>query len=137
MSKILIVVIASLTAAACSFTPPGNMSGSGGSGFGGRINIGGFGGSASQGPCVGLQCQQSTCKMGGCMQPACTGGVVTTLSGKVYDPAGKFPLSNVDVYIPNTALAPFTDGPSCDTCATNLSGDPIVKAKTDATGKFR
>jgi hypothetical protein len=88
-------------------------------------------------PCVGLACQQSTCKMGNCVQPACAPGTATTLSGKVYDPAGKVPLYNVDVYVPNSALAAYTDGPSCDTCGNKLSGDPIVKATTDATGSFK
>jgi hypothetical protein len=88
-------------------------------------------------PCVGLTCQQSTCKMGGCVQPACPAGAATTLSGKVYDPAGKVPLYNVDVYVPNKPLTPYTDGPACDTCSNRLSGDPIVKATTDAAGNFK
>jgi hypothetical protein len=138
MSKILVVVcgLVSLTAA-CAFDPPG-LSRNGGAGGGGgtRPPIGGFSG-AAQGPCQGLQCQQSTCKMGNCTQQPCTGGVVTTLSGKVYDPAGKVPLYNVDVYVPNAPLSSFTDGASCDTCATSLSGSPVVKTKTDAAGNFR
>jgi hypothetical protein len=88
-------------------------------------------------PCEGLACRQSTCKMGNCTQPACAAGAPTTLSGKVYDPAGKVPLYNVDVYVPNTALADYKDGPSCDTCGNKLSGNPIVKATTDATGSFK
>jgi hypothetical protein len=120
----------------CAFSP-GNAGGGGG--VGGIVipPLGGFGGGASQGPCQGLQCQQSTCKMGSCIQPACTGGVVTTLSGKVYDPAGKVPLSNVDVFVPNAPLAPYTDGPACDTCAKALSGSPVVRTKTDTTGSFK
>lgn len=134
MSKLYVLFIASLTAAACSFTPQGGPTGGGG--IGGIRLDGGFAGT-TQGPCTGLQCQQSTCKMGNCTQPACTGGVVTTLTGKVFDPAGKVPLYNVDVYVPNAPLTPYTDGPSCDTCATNLSGMPIVKTKTDTAGNFR
>jgi hypothetical protein len=88
-------------------------------------------------PCEGLACQQSTCKMGACVQPACPAGSPTTLSGKVYDPAGKVPLYNVDVYIPNAALADYKDGPACDTCGNRLSGNPIVKATTDAAGNFK
>jgi hypothetical protein len=88
-------------------------------------------------PCQGLQCQQSTCKVGNCMQPACPAGTPTTLSGKVYDPAGKVPLYNIDVYIPNAALSDYTDGPACDTCSNRTSGSPVVKAVTDATGSFK
>ena len=119
----------------CAFSPGAAPSGQAGAGAT-HPPIGGFGGSVSQGPCQGLQCQQSTCKTGGCVQPACTGGTVTRLTGKVYDPAGKVPLSNVDVFVPNAALAPYTDGPACDTCAMALSGAPVVRAKTDATGSF-
>ena len=119
----------------CTFSPAAQPTGAGGH-AGTLPPLGGFGGSVTQGPCQGLQCQQSTCKMGGCMQPACAGGTVTRLTGKVYDPAGKVPLPNVDVFVPNAALAPYTDGPACDTCAMALSGAPVVRAKTDASGSF-
>ena len=133
MTSLRVAILAALVFGGCSFSP-GAAPPSGGGGAG-LIGFGGHGG-IGQGPCTGLQCQQSTCKMGNCTQPACTGGVVTTLSGKVYDPAGKVPLSNVDVFIPNTALADYTDGPACDTCAMALSGSPVVKTKTDTAGNF-
>jgi hypothetical protein len=133
MTSLRVAMLAALVFGGCSFSP-GAAPPSGGGGAG-LIGFGGHGG-IGQGPCTGLQCQQSTCKMGNCTQPACTGGVVTTLSGKVYDPAGKVPLSNVDVFIPNTALADYTDGPACDTCAMALSGSPVVKTKTDTAGNF-
>jgi hypothetical protein len=133
MTSLRVAILAGLVFGGCSFSP-GAAPPSGGGGAG-LIGFGGHGG-IGQGPCTGLQCQQSTCKMGNCTQPACTGGVVTTLSGKVYDPAGKVPLSNVDVFIPNTALADYTDGPACDTCAMALSGSPVVKTKTDTAGNF-
>jgi len=133
MTSLRVAILAALVFGGCSFSP-GAAPPSGGGGAG-LIGFGGHGG-IGQGPCTGLQCQQSTCKMGNCTQPACTGGVVTTLSGKVYDPAGKVPLSNMDVFIPNTALADYTDGPACDTCAMALSGSPVVKTKTDTAGNF-
>src|SRR4029079_5634076 len=66
----------------------------------------------------------------------CGGGVVTRLIGKVYDPAGKVPLPDVDVFVPNKPLADYVDGPACDTCAMALSGSPVVHAKTDTMGNF-
>jgi hypothetical protein len=74
--------------------------------------------------------------MGNCTQPACAGGTVTRLTGTVTDPAGKVPLPNIDVYVPNAALAPYTDGPACDTCSAALSGSPVVRTKTDTAGNF-
>jgi hypothetical protein len=134
MSTARVTLLAAMVLGGCGFSPGGSSGTPGIGGFGG--GLGGFGGSASQGPCVGLQCQQSTCKMGNCAQPPCTGGVVTTLSGTVYDPAGKVPLSNVDVFIPNAALAQYVDGPACDTCSMALSGSPVVRTKTDTAGHF-
>lgn len=120
--------------AGCSFNPSGL---GGGGGNGGRPPMAGAGGTAPTTPCTGLRCQQSTCRTGSCTQPACQGGAVTTLSGRIYDPAGKVPLYNVNVYVPNQPLAAYTDGPVCETCETTLSGDPVVKATTDAAGNFR
>jgi len=77
-------------------------------------------------PCVGLKCQQVTCQSG-----------KTTVTGTVYDPAGKNPLYNVVVYVPNAPLDVIKHGPVCDSCGgANVSGSPVVTALTDATGKF-
>ena len=45
--------------------------------------------------CQGLECQIVKCD----------GGLTTTLSGVVYDPAGLRPVPNVAVYVPNGATA--------------------------------
>jgi hypothetical protein len=80
----------------------------------------------SSGACVNLQCRQR----------ACAGGASTTISGKVYDPAGRNPLYNVVVYVPNAALEPLRTGASCDSCSSLFSGSPIAVAQTDALGAF-
>lgn len=83
-------------------------------------------GSADAPACVGLRCQQVQC----------TGPSTTTVTGKVYDPAGKNPLYNAIVYVPNAPLAPITEGVTCDRCGELTSGAPIAVALTDATGSF-
>ena len=67
---------------------------------------------------------------------ACSGSDLTTVSGTVYDPAGKVPLYNVTVYVPNRELAPLTEGAICLPCDTSLSGEPIVQSVTDSAGHF-
>jgi len=63
-------------------------------------------------------------------------GCVTTLSGTVYDPAGKLPLFNVVVYVPSEPLEPISQGAGCQTCDGHFSGRPIAAALSDAAGKF-
>ena len=94
-----------------------------GSGTGGALF--GTGGGGGGGPCKGLECQQVKCD----------GGVTTTVSGTVYEPAGKVPLYNVVVYVPNAPLNPIQEGSSCDKCGA-LSGDPVVTTITDTKGNF-
>jgi hypothetical protein len=77
-------------------------------------------------PCVNLQCKKSRC----------AGGITTSISGTVYDPAGKNPLYNVAVYVPNEPVAPLKTGPSCDDCKSLYTGSPVAAAVTDASGKF-
>jgi hypothetical protein len=83
-------------------------------------------GSSGSGPCTGLAC----------MVPTCTGTAKTTISGTVRDPAGKVPLYNVTVYVPNAPLDDIPEGASCDKCSVQLSGKPIATALTDANGHF-
>ena len=78
-----------------------------------------------KGPCMGLACAVATC----------TGGGKTTITGKVYDPAGKVPLYNVLVYVPNAPVPAFTDGATCDRCDAMVV-NPVTSAVTDETGAF-
>jgi hypothetical protein len=82
--------------------------------------------------CAGLQCS---------IDLRCPGGGSTTISGVVYDPAGKNPLYNVVVYVPNTTPDPLTPGVSSDSqeacsCTALYTGQPVAAAVTDATGSF-
>ena len=68
----------------------------------------------------------------------CANGAQTTLSGKVFDPAGNNPIFNVVVFVPNDpnslpAITPGTN--SCGTCDTPV-GDYVTAALTDNTGSF-
>ena len=82
-----------------------------------------------EGPCQGLECAV----------PACTPGVTTSITGKVFAPNGTLPLYNVLVYVPNTPIAPvmpFTDGAKCDRCDASVL-NPVTSAVTDETGSFK
>ena len=83
-------------------------------------------GTGPAGPCTGLAC----------MIPTCSGTAKTTLSGTIRDPAGRVPLYNVNVYVPNAVLDAIPEGATCDRCSAQLSGKPIATALTDANGRF-
>jgi len=78
-------------------------------------------------PCVGLKCDVQNCGSG-----------TTSISGTVYDPAGKNPLYNILVYIPtfpNDPLPTISHGMSCDTCAAKID-NAMATALTDTKGHF-
>jgi hypothetical protein len=95
---------------------------------GGSSGPRGTAGTPGGGPlgCRNLQCQRVVCDNGG----------KTTVSGKIYDPAGKVPLYNVVVYVPNDPVAPISDGVSCEKCDGTASGSPVTSALTDSSGSF-
>ena len=83
-------------------------------------------GTGGSGGCSGIACNI----------PTCSGTATTSITGTVYDPAGKNPLYNAVVYVPNSALDDIPEGATCDRCNAKLSGNPIATALTDALGKF-
>ena len=100
---------------ACGSAPPGGT---------GQPNV--CPGTGTAGVCTGIACNI----------PKCTGTAATSISGTVYDPAGKVPLYNATVYVPNAALDPVPEGVSCDKCNATLSGRPIATALSDTKGHF-
>ena len=68
---------------------------------------------------------------------SCPSGTHTTVSGTVYDPAGRTPLYNVFVYIPKAPVGSIATGTTCITCAAVASGSPLASAQTDAKGHFQ
>ncbi len=69
-------------------------------------------------------------------QVPCDGGITTTLTGTVYAPNGTEPLYNAIVYVPSTAVLPFTAGVSCNQCGADITGTPVAKAFTAPDGTF-
>ncbi len=68
----------------------------------------------------------------------CPNGEHTTIAGTVFDPAGKNPLANVAVYVPENPIyvAPLVNGTSsCTSCSSSVS-DWVAVAITDAQGNF-
>jgi hypothetical protein len=76
--------------------------------------------------CEGLQCQVQECG----------GGVTTTISGTVFDPAGVLPIYAALVYVPNEELDSVPGGALCNRCDAQASGSPITNTLTDVNGNF-
>jgi len=106
----------------------GSNGGSGGS-FGGGSGSGGNAGGGVACP-SGLQCNVS-----------CSGGTTTSISGKVYDPAGDDPLYGIAVYVPAVPLVPLPKGvptgaDACS-CAALFESGAVVSTVTGVDGAFR
>ena len=84
----------------------------------------------------GTPCQGLACKRVDCGNP----DTKTTITGKVYDPAGANALYNVMVYIPggpngDAELSPIKEGVQCETCA-SVALNPMVATLTNEKGEF-
>jgi hypothetical protein len=120
----------------------GGAGGAARAGTGGGPNFkldGGSGGAGGSGTAIGSgNCANTvgwTCNL-----PECSNkDVATTLTGKVYDPAGKNPVYGAVVYVPNNLdeLTSISQGPgtSCGTCE-KPQGQPLAGAVTAADGSF-
>jgi hypothetical protein len=77
--------------------------------------------------CTGLECSVH----------ACEGGKTTSISGKVFDPAGTAPLYNVTVYVANAPLEKVVNGAACATCGPPIASPVGTVARTNERGEFR
>ncbi len=97
-------------------------------------------------------CAGPTCTSGLCLQQnACTNLPKSSISGTVTAPGHDNtavwgtpdPIFGALVYIPNGAVGaptygvtPFTQGVSCDSCSSLVSGSPLISVTTGVDGKF-
>ena len=110
---------------------------SGGGASGGGITSfgdGGVGAFGMRSTCANSASSSWACKV----DQSCPSSSPTSLTGKVYDPAGLNPLYDVIVFIPNDpstlpAIQPGTH--TCNTCDVSI-GNYVAATTTDATGSF-
>ena len=113
-----------------SVTGGGDDSGTTGTSSGGIFGNGG----SDAGSVTG-----TTCASGGGLACDVPTGCTTSLTGTVYDPAGKNPIYNAVVYIPTDpagklqAIKPGTH--TCSSCDVSI-GDYVTATTTDAKGHF-
>ncbi len=139
---IALIAIVTGGSSGCGSSSQGAGGGSSGGSSGGDDGGGGYYGVASSGAgsSSGIHFGSSggASSSGGVVQGAdtCPNGGHTTISGRVYDPAGANPLYNVTVYVPsNSALPALPTGLSCS--CSGLYPTVIASAVTDATGSFK
>jgi hypothetical protein len=117
----------------------GGASGNASSAGSGSIGLGGElmgDGTVSAARCSGpeLKCRKVDC-------PADSSPSTTSVSGIVYDPAGRVPLYNAVVYVvenPETDLPALSERVACEACAAHFPQKNVLAvALTDAKGSFR
>jgi hypothetical protein len=108
---------------------------------GGLKGNGGIGGSGSgTGGSVTISLPGCSGNGYACLVPKCTGSALgTTISGKVYDPAGKRPVYGAIVYVPDQPdqIPELSQGPGnlCGKCV-QPGGSPVVGAVSEPDGSF-
>ena len=148
-----LVWVALGTAVACGGSSRGFDDFTGSDSGGGNVDAGGSGGDATMGDSgsfgnfgsdggsptkpadAGLACPAGlTCNV------SCPGGGTTTITGKVYDPAGSNPLYNVAVYVPATPLVPLPKGvpTGADACSCDalFQSGALTNTTTAVDGTF-
>jgi hypothetical protein len=114
-----------------------SSSGNSGSGSGGSLT-GSSSGSASSGGSSG---GMAVCPSGLQCNVSCSGGGTTSISGIVYDPAGKDPLYDITVYVPATplqALPPgVPTGEDACSCGALYKSGAVVSTTTGVDGSFK
>ncbi|MGO8997363.1 MAG: hypothetical protein ACLQVI_28945 [Polyangiaceae bacterium] len=82
----------------------------------------------------------NVCPTGLTCNVVCSGGGTTSVTGKVYDPAGKNPLYNVAVYVPAVPLTPLPKGVPTGAAACNcgalFESGAVVNTTTAVDGTF-
>jgi hypothetical protein len=138
------VLLTGSTMAACGNSSSGNSTfdGGGNADANDETPIMMFGtGSGSSGSSSGGLMNESVCPAGLTCNVKCDGGAMSTsISGTVYDPAGKNPLYGIEVYVPAKPLSALPKGVPTGTdacsCAALYPSGAVVSATTDVNGKF-
>ena len=83
---------------------------------------------------------EPACPAGLTCNVTCPGGMSTTITGKVYDPAGNNPLYNAAVYVPATPLQPLPQGVLTGTdacsCGALFQTGAVTNTNTAVDGSF-
>jgi hypothetical protein len=117
----------------CGSSTNGNGVGDGG-GADGTSGSSNGGGGVTIGDASNTGIPQETSKDGRISTNACSG--TTTISGRVFDPAGKNPVYSVAVWVPYDTPKPMPAGLTCN-CSDLYTGGFVGQyALTDATGAF-
>ena len=125
----------------CQSTSDSVGAGPGGIGGGGKAWEGAGGVASGAGGTSSPLTVPTQCTGGGyaCMVPKCNNSPGTTVSGKVYDPAGKNPVYGAFVYIPDQPdlLGSMAQGAGnlCGRCGLP-DGNPVAGAVTGPDGSF-